>query len=608
MAKPGLFPPTLIIGATPRVVVPLARCLARHGVPVVAASLMPDTPEMRSRALLGYRYLRPPALSPETFRADLRGMIEEYGVDTVIPTGDEVLSALALHEAEWRERVHLLCPPASTFRRVLDKSETLAVAETQAVPIPQTRTLVETETLDASLEGFRFPAIVKPADKGRDIALRLRYVDSRPELQRLMASRFRPGDAWMLQEYIPGHGVGVEILMHQGEALAVFQHRRLKEYPVAGGVAARCEGEVADPELREHAIRLLRALEWEGVAMVEFRHDPESSRSALMEINGRYWGSVALPLQSGVEFPWYEWQLAHGQTPDIPACKPGRRMRWLAGDLQRLPEAAASVVAREYPLARGLSDTGTFFSDFFDPRTGDALWTWQDPAPALRDLRQASGRVLGQVGDKVARKVLPRRWHEGLRPVLRLGPTGITRYIFLKLTDRPQPPTRAAIHQARDVLFVCHGNIIRSAFAEARTVQKLEPYGTTETVRIHSAGVCAQDGNPAHPDARGVAPRYGLSLAAHRAQQLDPAMVAAADLIFVMDRLNQVRMQQQFPEARQRTFLLGTLDPAGRFADDGQQIRDPYGEGPEAVADCFERLLPCVDALAEALSERKAAP
>ena len=589
---------TLIIGATPRVVIPLARCLAQHGISVVAASLMPGTPQMRSRSLVGYRYLRPPALSPELFREDLARVAEEFGVDTIIPTGDEVLSALALHEEAWRSRMHLLCPPAATFRKVLDKGETLQAAESEGVPIPQTRVLTDGDELDSVLRGFRFPAIVKPADKGRETTLRLRYLEARRDLEKLMASHFRRGDAWMLQEFVPGHGVGVEVLMHAGEPIATFQHRRLKEYPVAGGVAARCLGETPDPELLEHSLRLLRALEWEGVAMVEFRHDPESGRTALMEINGRYWGSIALPLQSGVEFPWYQWQLAHGQTPEPKGYQPGQRMRWLAGDLQRLPEAAAAALAREYPARRAAADTGTFLADFVAPHTRDALWSWRDPGPALRDLGRAVGQVSAQIWNKIARRALPWRWYAALRPIMRLNAGGVVRYAALGLRATPPAPSEQTIRSARSVVFVCHGNIIRSAFAAGWLGRILGEQGHACGITIRSAGLCAEDGNPAHPDARAAAERFGISLEAHRAQRLDRETVQQADLIFIMDRLHRVRMQQQFPEAAARTYLLGALHPDKRFARDGQQIRDPYDKGTEAVAKCLEGLRPCVEALA----------
>ena len=53
----------------------------------------------------------------------------------------------------------------------------------------------------------------------------------------------------LLQEYCAGAGVGVEMLMHEGNCLGVFQHRRLKELPYTGGVSVTAIAEQPDPGL-----------------------------------------------------------------------------------------------------------------------------------------------------------------------------------------------------------------------------------------------------------------------------------------------------------------------------------------------------------------------
>jgi predicted ATP-grasp superfamily ATP-dependent carboligase len=108
------------------------------------------------------------------------------------------------------------------------------------------------------------------------------------------------------------------VLIHEGEPVAIFQHRRLKEVPASGGAAAVAIAEPPELTLVDQALALLRALEWEGVAMFEFRYDRAQRRGFLMEVNGRYWGTVALAIHSGMDFPWYEWQIAHGEKPLVP--------------------------------------------------------------------------------------------------------------------------------------------------------------------------------------------------------------------------------------------------------------------------------------------------
>jgi predicted ATP-grasp superfamily ATP-dependent carboligase len=105
----------------------------------------------------------------------------------------------------------------------------------------------------------------------------------------------------LLQEYIAGEGHGVEMLAHEGEALAAFQHRRLREVPVTGGASSLRESVALDRELFDYSRRLLAALRWTGLAMVEFKLGSDGPR--LMEINGRVWGSLPLAVHSGMDFP-----------------------------------------------------------------------------------------------------------------------------------------------------------------------------------------------------------------------------------------------------------------------------------------------------------------
>jgi predicted ATP-grasp superfamily ATP-dependent carboligase len=92
---------------------------------------------------------------------------------------------------------------------------------------------------------------------------------------------------------------------------------------------------VHHPQIEELGIRLLRALQWYGVAMVEFKVDPRDNQPKLMELNPRFWGSLALAIHAGVDFPYLLYKMAMGEEFD-PALdyKEGVRCRWLLpGDI-----------------------------------------------------------------------------------------------------------------------------------------------------------------------------------------------------------------------------------------------------------------------------------
>ena len=71
--------------------------------------------------------------------------------------------------------------------------------------------------------------------------------------------------------------------------------------PVSGGAStAACT--YYDETLKEYGLRILSALQWHGVAMVEFKRQQSPDRLVLMEINPKFWGSVELALEAGVDF------------------------------------------------------------------------------------------------------------------------------------------------------------------------------------------------------------------------------------------------------------------------------------------------------------------
>ena len=91
-----------------------------------------------------------------------------------------------------------------------------------------------------------------------------------------------------------------------------------------------------DPGLALYTRKLLEHAGWHGVAMVEFRIAPDGT-PYLMEINTRFWGSLQLAIDAGVDFPYMLYQLACDEQPDqVFDYKVGIRLRWLLGDLDNL--------------------------------------------------------------------------------------------------------------------------------------------------------------------------------------------------------------------------------------------------------------------------------
>jgi predicted ATP-grasp superfamily ATP-dependent carboligase len=402
--------PVLIVGVEPRIAIPIARSLNGHGVPVEVASLSHSEPTLRSRAVSGF--VRLPEVDPQTGHSDaviefLTQLISRRRYDMLIPATDAALSLVSEHDARLRELLYLACPSPQVVNRILDKSLTLDFARRAGIRVPSTYRVSNVAGLQALSKQLRFPLVAKPYHKSSETDFKVRYFTAFEELQQALTNDSQLGTRILLQEFAEGDGVGIEMLMHGGEPVTIFQHRRLKEVPASGGAAAVAIAEAPEPTLVDQAVTLLRALEWQGVAMVEFRYDRPRRLSSLMEVNGRYWGTLALAIQAGVDFPWYQWQIAHGENPEVPVSySVGARWRWSAGYIRRWHGLVKTTAGKAFRHPAVLQELVPSLADL---KVRDALWDAADPMPAISEpLRQVKNLVAADVVS-VLRKLGVRR-------------------------------------------------------------------------------------------------------------------------------------------------------------------------------------------------------
>jgi protein-tyrosine-phosphatase/predicted ATP-grasp superfamily ATP-dependent carboligase len=587
------FPPVLTLG-TSRVCLAIARSLAARGVPVDVAASARDASEF-SKAVRAVHRLPDFEAAPEYFLDRLLALLDSRKYELILPASDTALSALSRFYEPLSERARLGCPSPEILDRVLRKDETLRIAVECGVPVPATMTLAEA-LAPGGREDLVFPLIAKPGAKYSAGAFKTRRLESYEQLECAVEDEEGFDDETLLQAYAPGEGVGIETLMHRGEPLLLFQHRRLKELPYAGGVSVLAVSETVDAVLAGHSLRLLRALEWEGPAMVEFRHDRVSGAAALMEVNGRLWGSLPLSIAAGVDFPYLCWQSARGETPSPPReYRIGVRARWAAGDLRRVCEIFAR--SRRQILFREIR--GREFHEFlgdFDSAVRDMVWSARDPGPAVYELISTSLALLKETLRGLAKKAIPLSLRQDLRMARGLG--GATGRHYLRsraatwLGRRRQPRPLPA--RTQSILFVCHGNIIRSALAEA--LVKAEAAGA---VRVASAGVGAQPGRQPDERACAAARELGITLDGHRARAVTDELLAEADIVFVMDELNEAFLLARHEGVKRKLRFLGEWNPrrASRI------IVDPYRGSLGDVRACGLEIEACAAELARALKK-----
>jgi len=380
----------------------VTRSLGRRGVKVTVADEGGKSLAGTSRYCQASVRVPSAARSGEAFVSAIRQEVARGKHRVVIPADDISLSLIAQARSEFEGLTALPFPDYETVQTAHDKGALTALAAEAAIPVPRTVILRGPADLEGAINHVGFPAVVK-ARVSRFLhggqwrtGGAVHYVRTAAELDDAFRAVHAVVPCPLVQEHIPGDGRGVFVLMNRGRLRAAFAHRRLREKPPSGGVSVLSESIGLDPKLLEHAERILEALKWHGVAMVEFKHDSRDGVTKLLEINGRFWGSLQLAVDSGVDFPYLLYRLAvDGDIDPVFTYRVGVRLRWWLGDLDwlliRLRERGS--------LARRLKAIPEFLRPAGRAARAE-VFRRDDPAPAIRELSLYSRALLR---DAVAR-------------------------------------------------------------------------------------------------------------------------------------------------------------------------------------------------------------
>jgi len=333
----------------------------------------------------------------------LHGVLRRARADVLIPISEATLRAVLPRGAELAP-VRLPFPPDDAFARASDKGVVLTLARALGISEPTVAVLSSKSDLRGRLwETEGFPLVLKPTRSVVESPVGARktsvqYVESVPDLEGAVGATEEEDFPLLVQRRVEGPGEGVFLLMAGGVVAAAFGHRRIREKPPAGGVSVLAESVRPDPSLVERSAALLRALGWEGVAMVEYKRDRESGEPVLMEVNARFWGSLQLAIDSGIDFPalLVEHALGRPVGPQQPP-RAGVQTRWTLGDFDHLL-AVLSKSRKELGLPESapgrLAATGRFLRGFFPPVRSE-ICRPGDRRPAARELRTWISSAMG---------------------------------------------------------------------------------------------------------------------------------------------------------------------------------------------------------------------
>lgn len=324
----------------------VTRSLGRYGCRVIVTGEREKNLSSCSRYCTGRYKVPSPISNGDGYLSAMREILSTRKVDVLFPMTEPSTLLLAQQRERLPGSTILACPSLEKIRAVFDKSTVFRLAEEKGVAIPWTLFVENREDFFLKKNEIQaFPVVVKPSQsripvKGGFVATSVRYVDDMAALEELYRTDTVLDFSSMIQEKITGPGTGLFTLFAGDHNLALFSHQRLLEKPPSGGVSVVCESVPLDREMVEASRRLLAAVGWQGVAMIEFKRDQRDGRAKLMEINGRFWGSLQLAIACGIDFPalYFDYLRGNSQTSLLPQVDYiiGHKLKWFFGILDHL--------------------------------------------------------------------------------------------------------------------------------------------------------------------------------------------------------------------------------------------------------------------------------
>jgi predicted ATP-grasp superfamily ATP-dependent carboligase len=368
----------LITDGESRAALAAVRSLGAAGHRVTAAGVRTPCLAQTSHHCHAVAAYRDPERDEDGFVDDIVKHAQDHGPDVVLPIAELSTRLLATNRHRLPLATRLPIAAAADVDGVCDKLKVTTVAARLGIPVPRTTVVQSPEALVEMPDFPGFPVVVKPrSSRVRTpegwFSSGVRYATSRKQLLEDLRRR-RPAEfPLMLQERIVGPGLGVFLCYARGRVVARFCHRRIREKPPSGGVSVLSESVPMDPRAEASSVALLDHFSWSGPAMVEFKIDNRTGTPVLMEINGRFWGSLQLAIDAGVDFP----AIAVEDDPEPRAgYRVGVRSRWLWGDVDSLLIRMRSPLTPGEHLLERLRAVGDFLrrdrsTALDNPRPGD---------------------------------------------------------------------------------------------------------------------------------------------------------------------------------------------------------------------------------------------
>ncbi|MBE3560256.1 MAG: ATP-grasp domain-containing protein, partial [Ktedonobacteraceae bacterium] len=335
----------LIMDAKLRQSLVSVRSLGRRGKRVAALEIASLLETSRQVPTFSSRWCQQSYIAPAfeqeqgAFLTYLKQFLSSTGARVLITSADGTLEVLREHREEIeRHGTRIAIGKEAALKAAINKELTLEIAANLGLNVPRGVPVRSVDEVAEAVREIGLPAVIKPVESwlwGEQQGVRLicALVATPDEARRAVEELTSQGGTTLYQQFLPGRREAVSLLYARGEIYARFAQWAARTQPPLGGTSVYRQSIPVPYDIGEQAERLVREIELEGYAEVEFRRDA-AGRPYLMEINPRLSASVEVAVRSGVDFPYLLYQWANGeQIERVEGYQTGKWMRYLEGDL-----------------------------------------------------------------------------------------------------------------------------------------------------------------------------------------------------------------------------------------------------------------------------------
>lgn len=369
----------------------IIRSLGRKGIDVVAMDSSRFAAGFFSRYCKNHITTPSPRLHPEEFIRIIENRLKKGDIDVVIPSNSIETLLISQYKSRFEPYANVPFMPYQKMIQLHNKESLSILASELGLPIPQTFAPKRSEEIKTIAKKVNYPIVIKLKESSGSKGVL--YAHSYEEFINIFKKYFGncsipSPELPLIQEYIPGDGYGVSVLFNKGQPRALFTHKRLREYPISGGPSTLRES-VHHSQMERIAVDLLKACEWHGVAMVEFKLHSVTKQPYLIEVNPRFWGSISHAIASGIDFPTLLYTMAvEGDVRPVWDYKIGLKSRFFTNDVRAL-----------FAIYKNNKNAHFFFRELFSNYLNDEF-TCDDPFPFFIYLGSKIGNVIHKMDEE----------------------------------------------------------------------------------------------------------------------------------------------------------------------------------------------------------------